>query len=1179
MRKKIIWYHLLALIIGIIIAMVCIRHLIAEDPSLIVSYRDISVPPRTGMLADYYFFAWSDQGSHPNYETLARSWYSFPMIFNDITLFSKIDFLFLYTIMFFVPYLAFFSIFHKYLKYDWKVSFLSSIVAAVLYSLNPYSVMIFSPPYTYVISYSFFPALVYAYLMVLEKNTHLSRLALALIITLVVTPILRAVVFVVAIMLLTSLSVLFIKGISRRSLRNMGLNLCIVLVMVVGINAYWLLPAISASFSAPIQPSYTLTYEMTHLFSTRYSFDDILLLRASWWPYLQLKPIIPVEIWLLLLLVIPLLSLSSLMLWYSRGRDEKLLLLTGVGVCLVGFSLWSGLNNPISSFSKLYELLLFSTPSSIGWMFRVPEYFGALVAFSSTLLAGLVIARIGDKCQKFNSGNRFFTPKRLFVGLLVLLLVSSGLIGWQRLSGDLDGNLRSGYHLAERSQFDVSSFQRPLVLLWNYTGDFQPNLIGKPFVDPPKDVAKYLVQTLRNGDNKALDLVCTIMGTDSLITNLEITNTTLVSICYLSNYDIWVYLLNPSNGAFQIRSNLASVHEFDSELYGFISTMNSSLALGTESELKYSHLVINPNPISFMSSSAKATTIDPFLYTIHHDPSRLWSRASTADPLHGEWHAYIDQFNLRNWQTDNGRGLVFTWANPQVPTDTIPSNNFLIEGWDFNNDTDLKAWQESTPNEQFGAIQELTRDQDSLRVSLFNSTWGWKTINSPSISAHVGIPYRFSLNTRGTNAHSVYVKVAELDADMNEIRNDSVGLIGNGTFGWKVFTVDFTPRNPSTAFIRLEFWHGNIAEAIPNRVWIDDVRVWNISSYTIPAAMSMNFEVDSSTDYRLFSRSFINPEGGVVEIQIDNRSVSLFTRDQLSRFVWRDLGILNLSEGRHTIALRNLYGLNAVNQIVVIPVAEYRKELDRYISGLKNKTLLYVFEGESEFNWINGRVIGSGNQQASNGMVLQFDSNGRAWQEVDVLRNGTYEILLRGSGNMTIMIDEREYEMHISGYEKNASVPIELEAGQHRIEIVAQGAEEKSRYIDFLCLYSVDGGSRLDDILAPSNSPAEIAGVRKINPTEYLVHVSAHSQYLLLFSESYDPLWVAQIKKDGHTYQYKPNQIDRLSSGFYINITGEYDISVRYLPQTWFESGIIVTLAVILGCLTYAYISRMRNRK
>ncbi|MEM2455494.1 MAG: hypothetical protein QXN21_06100, partial [Candidatus Bathyarchaeia archaeon] len=58
----------------------------------------------------------------------------------------------------------------------------------------------------------------------------------------------------------------------------------------------------------------------------------------------------------------------------------------------------------------------------------------------------------------------------------------------------------------------------------------------------------------------------------------------------------------------------------------------------------------------------KGVVLAPFRSAYSVNPGNFWSKASTADLLHADWHPYLEKFGVENWQSDYGEGLVFTWA-------------------------------------------------------------------------------------------------------------------------------------------------------------------------------------------------------------------------------------------------------------------------------------------------------------------------------------------------------------------------------------------------------------------------------------------------------------------------------------------------------------------------------------
>jgi hypothetical protein len=134
------------------------------------------------------------------------------------------------------------------------------------------------------------------------------------------------------------------------------------------------------------------------------------------------------------------------------------------------------------------------------------------------------------------------------------------------------------------------------------------------------------------------------------------------------------------------------------------------------------------------------------------------------------------------------------------------------------------------------------------------------------------------------------------------------------------------------------------------------------------------------------------------------------------------------------------------------------------------------------------------------------------------------------------------------------------------------------------------------------NYPAII--FKRINPTKYVLHVSSSSPFILVFSESYHPLWKAYIqdsstkfdeiianykhlnvKESREETQFCPNDflylwneplpeinhfmVNNYANAWSINRTGTYDIILYFLPQSLFYFGLFISLGVIILCLIY----------
>ena len=125
-------------------------------------------------------------------------------------------------------------------------------------------------------------------------------------------------------------------------------------------------------------------------------------------------------------------------------------------------------------------------------------------------------------------------------------------------------------------------------------------------------------------------------------------------------------------------------------------------------------------------------------------------------------------------------------------------------------------------------------NNNSLEATLYNSTWGWKTINSPLIPVNQSMEYAWKFKIKGKNSHAVHAKIAEYTKDGKIITSTRLGSIGDGSFDWKNLSFNFKPTSENTYYMQLQIWHGHeTPKPLPNEIWIDDIEVYGYSPSTV----------------------------------------------------------------------------------------------------------------------------------------------------------------------------------------------------------------------------------------------------------------------------------------------------------------------------------------------------------
>jgi len=114
----------------------------------------------------------------------------------------------------------------------------------------------------------------------------------------------------------------------------------------------------------------------------------------------------------------------------------------------------------------------------------------------------------------------------------------------------------------------------------------------------------------------------------------------------------------------------------------------------------------------------------------------------------------------------------------------------------------------------------------------------------------------------------------------------------------------------------------------------------------------------------------------------------------------------------------------------------------------------------------------------------------------------------------------------------------------------------------------------IEDLFTSRQIPARLTSYQMIDLTKYVVHVNATQSFTLSFAEAYDPLWIAHVNGK----RIKSIPLYSVINGFWINQTGQLEITIEYEPQKWFYYGSIISVTTLLACLTYITYNWTKNK-
>jgi hypothetical protein len=188
--------------------------------------------------------------------------------------------------------------------------------------------------------------------------------------------------------------------------------------------------------------------------------------------------------------------------------------------------------------------------------------------------------------------------------------------------------------------------------------------------------------------------------------------------------------------------------------------------------------------------------------------------------------------------------------------------------------------------------------------------------------------------------------------------------------------------------------------------------------------------------------------------------------------------------------------------------------------------------------------------------------------KIFIPKGGNYVFALRlikdqNSGTPQLIVDNKTINLkqlnHIEDIQWYQSDPINLNVGEHIIEITALPSEKIS--LDQLFIYSLKNGEEQTTIKNLFNNEKNInISYYKINPCEYRVHIENNKPSILVFSESYHPLWKGYIKGE----EISSIPVYSMVNSFYIKNTGSSDIELRFIGQGYADIGMRISLSTLL---------------
>lgn len=580
---------------------------------------------------------------------------------------------------------------------------------------------------------------------------------------------------------------------------------------------------------------------------------------------------------------------------------------------------------------------------------------------------------------------------------------------------------------------------------------------------------------------------------------------------------------------------------------------------------------------SFATLSGQGDLVSPFDFTQHHKPSIFWSKGGIYDPLHATWHLQLAARDLEDsWQFGYDTDVAFTDSSGQIKESVLLTDDLLLQSFQFES---LDSWnQPLNPEFEISLDYEIAIEGNSLKITTASTKEkSWSGVVGPEIDVEPGIYYRIVTSMRQKNAEVSHINVMGWNTETEEWSLlTQVRPKQEAQDAWEEWSKDvLIPSQVNKVKLRLNA--GWVSDPSLNNAttWFDNIRTYNVDRFREKNDISLRVTSHQDDDYVLLVRYYQNTKGGAIGIKLDDVLDEIVsTKSDVNGFVWYEVGKVELSKGNHRLILENVEGFNAVNVFLLISANEYETVKDTTLNWLDTKQVAYVLEAESELHSENAQRTAELGVKASNGEVLTGitqDEAGQnsqqalkgliAWRQIEILKKANYMLGVRLKGNATVEIDDNTYYVNSDDLDFAYLPPIYLESGEHMLRISAI-PDSESPVLDVVWLYEVEEEEQsVGELFESAGIPGNMIEYDKKSPTKYTVKVNATEPFMLSFAEAYDPLWVAKI--NGKEVESTP--LYSAINGFWVEDTGEIEISIEYKPQRWFQWGAIVSLISLIG--------------
>ncbi len=528
--------------------------------------------------------------------------------------------------------------------------------------------------------------------------------------------------------------------------------------------------------------------------------------------------------------------------------------------------------------------------------------------------------------------------------------------------------------------------------------------------------------------------------------------------------------------------------------------------------------------------------------------------------------------------------------NPKVNSSYLLDNVKIeeLKGLDWtNNQKDILSTSLETK------VNKKNYGNESLKVDIKQgnfSYWGTISTDFIPISDNDFYDYRFEVSAKDVN--KLHSKIYYYDSLKRELSEDFAfdERTGNFEFGGKKSLLPPSGAN----YLKLQFW------VAPNLMMNSSYFIDNVNLEEI---IPIN-DLKPDGNFTKLKNNYIASDNHMIQ---DNNNLTETSGIYDSNYT------NNINESR-TESVKHIYSNDYKISTRLLPIQDnhiYNYTITYRPENVSSVSTVATFKSSQDII-VNATKYGG---KASNGMVISLAPGSKIHSKLDIIRPSNYTIALRAktcetctylitnltTGDNNKRINTNNVESNISLAGKGSELKwlfsnssFFLKEGSYELEIYSNSQTD----LDSVIVYDIgnvdtlgktkktDNGNIFNPRVSISPTVSEHS---KLSSTKYnLVIKNATEPYLLTFSESYDPQWIAYLNKD-HTNESSVNKdnfktgsfpLYSIVNGFYINKTGSYTLTVEYQPQEWFIQAGTASLIVLISALGILLLVRyLKNLK